>query len=738
MSLSGRACCLLCQRSEETKITGPLSTKEDVTAHQNCLLFSSGIFCSNTPQFDDLFGFSVQDVKVEVSRGRKLFCPWCKKRGGTSGCELRRCKKSFHYPCAIEEGARTFQDKKNEKYGLYCLNHKEEENVDSAKGSKSSKKSSEASPSQVVLLSLHKRKSNGAFSDSSNTTLGSLKRRLSFTDQIEEQSTNKKTKKRNRITSVDSSDSALAELIPPLESDLEESGSFLTQQQSPEPQFNGKYCEGPSGPSVEYQVEVESTDVNAEDITFTDSDAESDSLLQPFLNHISSSSDIKAPTQTVQADIHWAEKEVQTIKKELDDFFPAQSPTYRPEVYTSKPAVPEQNLNEPPLSPKPAAPQSPSSSSSMTMALCKPICVTPLSSSPPSPPQAPVSDKPHSQPQAPSSDPVPIVDSASFWRNCNAASCTQTIFSEFINEMNEISSRILSDQASQEDYNRALSVMMASGKLAEFVSKQQEAHMEGAAIRCGAFWTRPVLGLRSCSQAVEVLPSPLLLQEERRRSQLQKNHTAPRFSPSYPPVCSGWTSGEDAESEDELWFAPVHHPHRRKKGRRRRNRNRSAALPPTSPKPPAPRIQPGEAEFFGSASSWSQPPACSPLPEPAKSGRISQGGEQSSPCSSVEWTKGGQPGERVGQSLSAPIEVDQFPELPPVEDLVAHPLIKDSIVLLRNIPKFRVKDRRLLVDQILDIYLSQPDLISTPAHQTIFLFASCTGNEQRCRRKRKL
>lgn len=39
-------------------------------------LFSSGIFCRSSPQFDDLFGFSVEDVLNEVKRGRKLvtFC----------------------------------------------------------------------------------------------------------------------------------------------------------------------------------------------------------------------------------------------------------------------------------------------------------------------------------------------------------------------------------------------------------------------------------------------------------------------------------------------------------------------------------------------------------------------------------------------------------------------------------------------------------------------------------------
>ncbi|KAK1903348.1 PHD finger protein 6 [Dissostichus eleginoides] len=67
-----RLLCVLCQRSEQTKITGALSTKDDVTAHQNCLLFSSALFCRNTPQFDDLFGFSVDDVLNEVKRGRQL------------------------------------------------------------------------------------------------------------------------------------------------------------------------------------------------------------------------------------------------------------------------------------------------------------------------------------------------------------------------------------------------------------------------------------------------------------------------------------------------------------------------------------------------------------------------------------------------------------------------------------------------------------------------------------------
>lgn len=111
--------------------------------------------------------------------------------------------------------------------------------------------------------------------------------------------------------------------------------------------------------------------------------------------------------------------------------------------------------------------------------------------------------KPSPPPAALPSDPVPGIDSTSFWKSCNAARCTQAIFADFIDEINNISSRIQSDQASQEgeggdsahtsyfnsislsaleykaltpstDYDVAIRVMEASGKLAEHVTKQQK------------------------------------------------------------------------------------------------------------------------------------------------------------------------------------------------------------------------------------------------------------------------
>lgn len=57
---------------------------------------------------------------------------------------------------------------------------------------------------------------------------------------------------------------------------------------------------------------------------------------------------------------------------------------------------------------------------------------------------------------APPSHPESRIDSSSFWKSCNAAGCTQAIFTDFMNEMKDISTRIQLDQASQEGETRYL------------------------------------------------------------------------------------------------------------------------------------------------------------------------------------------------------------------------------------------------------------------------------------------
>ncbi|TRY97075.1 hypothetical protein DNTS_027271 [Danionella cerebrum] len=104
--------CGLCKQPEETKITGPLFSKKDISAHQNCLLFSSGIFCSTSPTDDELFGFALKDT-----------CHYCERNGATVGCEVKRCKRSYHYPCSIQDQARAIEDTDAGSYTLYCKQH---------------------------------------------------------------------------------------------------------------------------------------------------------------------------------------------------------------------------------------------------------------------------------------------------------------------------------------------------------------------------------------------------------------------------------------------------------------------------------------------------------------------------------------------------------------------------------------------------------------------------------------
>ncbi|XP_049584360.1 uncharacterized protein phf11 isoform X2 [Syngnathus scovelli] len=66
------------------------------------------------------------------------------------------------------------------------------------------------------------------------------------------------------------------------------------------------------------------------------------------------------------------------------------------------------------------------------------------------------------------------LDPAIFWGHCNMAGCTEAIFSDFLTDMKDVFLRIQNCQASQEDFNVALQVMLSSGKMTELLRKQQK------------------------------------------------------------------------------------------------------------------------------------------------------------------------------------------------------------------------------------------------------------------------
>lgn len=104
---SSKKLCNLCQKEA---IPDMDSTKQQILeydnlrAHYFCLLFSSGLGQSGL-ESEGLHGFMPSDVRRELKRGARLKCVYCKKKGATVGCARQACKKSYHLPCGMLNGA---------------------------------------------------------------------------------------------------------------------------------------------------------------------------------------------------------------------------------------------------------------------------------------------------------------------------------------------------------------------------------------------------------------------------------------------------------------------------------------------------------------------------------------------------------------------------------------------------------------------------------------------------------
>ena len=118
--------CVLCKRStDDEALYGKLYTCGSVTAHYYCLLFSSGLG-QRGKDGEGILGFLEKDIEKEVQRGRKLTCTACKQTGATVGCCNRKCMKTYHYPCGVE------QRMVNQYFGAFssfCFRHRPSQTV---------------------------------------------------------------------------------------------------------------------------------------------------------------------------------------------------------------------------------------------------------------------------------------------------------------------------------------------------------------------------------------------------------------------------------------------------------------------------------------------------------------------------------------------------------------------------------------------------------------------------------
>ncbi|XP_026073814.1 uncharacterized protein LOC113053201 isoform X3 [Carassius auratus] len=497
--------CVLCEKSDEDEITGPLSSKENTSAHENCLLFASGIICKTSPTYDDLFGFAVEDVKEEQRRGKRLLCYHCKKNGATAGCDLKRCKRSYHYPCAIEARATTDEDLKKGSFKLFCELHDPK-----------SKKTRSPDGRRPDMKKPDRR--------DSNSSTGSSEKSVS------------KKMKRNSPILIDSDDDIADTVVPmfaPEELYIEDSKSpNLYNQFKPDPEIKRPYARpspsnsgsskggltsdqkacGPPDSSREFQSAYDSLVRSAEVETprrkknklIIDSDDESPSSTERVMAPAVAATEPRHstpvpektrpcvkqnPSPTADDDTDIETEDSQSLLQSemyhitvpcrviMDPGTSAES-EYSLEPSSPAGAAPAAVCTSPESVAAPELEETPSTSRTspptraQTTDPFSPGTTDPISpgTTDPTPNQGHASDGPAGRPAAAdASDVCTTVKSKSsaaiFWTRCNEAGWTKEVFSELVSQLSSLGERVQSQEASHQDYDVALKVLMASGQL---------------------------------------------------------------------------------------------------------------------------------------------------------------------------------------------------------------------------------------------------------------------------------
>ncbi|XP_066497476.1 histone-lysine N-methyltransferase 2D isoform X2 [Hoplias malabaricus] len=510
--------CKLCDISDEDEITGPLSAKEGVHAHQNCLLYSSGIYCRESPSYDDLFGFDVEDVKKEIRRGAKLKCSFCKKRGATVGCELPSCHRSYHYPCAVKDNSRTVEKQSKGTYMLFCPKHdRKPAKVSSNSDSNSSKRkensgggtSSErgqsrnravrrssraglnkANSSQMLSQSDadipvrfpgRKRKSEVAFSDDEIPQID-LTNELIESDMED----NPPPKQHKHSTPV-----------PEDKRTLDHSAHSAMESDEAEPEAADSAEPLPNGDGDDTDIEKDSN--------------ESQSLLQPEYHQ-------EMVSFTVILDSGPSlESDPATTPVDCNSNRSPPSPEHVPDAISLQkisPAPSLSSVHSHPLGDVSAEPEELPTCSSLTVPPCDeadPYKQISRQSSQ-DPPLLNMADEPTTTlteqpldltalPECSTKSPSPpenlqelnVSETAAvlFWRRCNEVGCTEAIFTELTQQLSTLAERVQSQQATQQENVISLKILEASGKLPvifkqleqDFDEREQELRRKKEALR---------------------------------------------------------------------------------------------------------------------------------------------------------------------------------------------------------------------------------------------------------------
>ncbi|XP_069463025.1 PHD finger protein 7-like [Ambystoma mexicanum] len=126
------ACCFCCRTEDNIEKYGErlIDGKGNLSAHYYCLILSSGLW-QEGKEDEGFYGFLLEDIKKEVERASTIKCCICKKLGASINCDIKKCTKSFHYPCG-EEKQCLFQF--FDRFRSYCWEHIPIQKVPPTKG----------------------------------------------------------------------------------------------------------------------------------------------------------------------------------------------------------------------------------------------------------------------------------------------------------------------------------------------------------------------------------------------------------------------------------------------------------------------------------------------------------------------------------------------------------------------------------------------------------------------------
>ncbi|XP_055500069.1 LOW QUALITY PROTEIN: PHD finger protein 6 [Leucoraja erinacea] len=117
--------CAFCKLNKEEHCGQLLiAQSQKMAAHHRCMLFSSALVTSHSEN-ETLGGFLLEDIKKEIKRGNKLSCSCCHRPGATIGCDVKTCRRTYHYYCAKLDQAQIKEDPSRGIYLILCQKHKE-------------------------------------------------------------------------------------------------------------------------------------------------------------------------------------------------------------------------------------------------------------------------------------------------------------------------------------------------------------------------------------------------------------------------------------------------------------------------------------------------------------------------------------------------------------------------------------------------------------------------------------